>query len=829
MSVHLIEMTDPFNPFLAGHHSITAGETVLTGLQQCLGKTTAFIRPTLCWLNGQVLLRAEWATVQLQDRDILHLVTLPGDPISLMVVAAVSVASLAITTSLTPRPTLPGYLPEADPVYSLLGTRNQNRLNQPIEVPYGCVRLWPSFAAQPYTQYASNEQILYQLFCLGQGEYDIESKDTAIKIEETTIADLNRDQESVTVEIVPPGESVTLFPDQVHTSQKVTRLTLSDSDWLGGYAASELKSLANAIEVDLELPFGLYRIHGHGSSVMTVKATFEYREMKEVEEEWQPLLSFEKTLSTQTSQRFTLRRDKLPLGQYEVRGKLCPSTGSNNGKGTIENTLYWTALRAFIPSSNDYGNVTLLAVRIRASQRLNDQKRHRINVVATRQLPWWDTKTQQWQPPRATQSPVWAFCDLFRSTYGGRIPDALDLEALTALDTHFTQSGDSFNWVFDQKTTVWEAAQTIGRVGRAIPVLCGPTITLIRDERKRLPIAIFNPENIVAGSLRWDIQFRDPNAPSIIEIEYVDPDTWEKKTVPCALPEPANHDRETVPLPGCTSRKQAYREGMFLVSSQQLLRENITFKTGLEGHIPQLGDLIQLNSPAFRWGQSGFVVARSESQLMLSEPVTFQDDFPHYLLLRNRFGESTLPMLVTPGKDALHVVVNDPAQLTDVVFTTQREATEPPLYYFGPTEQWGKRCKVIGIQPDEQETITITGLNYDDAVYKYDDALAPIDNTLPKTVTSHALPTVDGLKIDQVDSPDDLSETERVSIVLSWNPAAGATEYQVEQQVSGHWVFLATTQETFLTTQIKKDSTQFRVAGINLGIGQWSWVTFSPS
>ena len=32
---------------------------------------------------------------------------------------------------------------------------------------------------------------------------------------------------------------------------------------------------------------------------------------------------------------------------------------------------------------------------------------------------------------------------------------------------------------------------------------------------------------MAAGSLRWDIQFRDPNAPSTIEMEYVDPETWE--------------------------------------------------------------------------------------------------------------------------------------------------------------------------------------------------------------------------------------------------------------------------------------------------------------
>ena len=56
------------------------------------------------------------------------------------------------------------------PTYSLQAQGNQARLGNPIPVIYGRHLIYPDFASQPYYKYIDNEQFVYQLHCLGQGD-----------------------------------------------------------------------------------------------------------------------------------------------------------------------------------------------------------------------------------------------------------------------------------------------------------------------------------------------------------------------------------------------------------------------------------------------------------------------------------------------------------------------------------------------------------------------------------------------------------------------------------------------------------------------------------
>jgi len=86
-------------------------------------------------------------------------------------IAAMLVGQAAIN-ALMPLPT-PKQLPSASPTYAIGAQGNAARIEQAIPVQYGRVLAWPDFAAQPYTEYAGNEQFLFQLLCLGCGEFDI--------------------------------------------------------------------------------------------------------------------------------------------------------------------------------------------------------------------------------------------------------------------------------------------------------------------------------------------------------------------------------------------------------------------------------------------------------------------------------------------------------------------------------------------------------------------------------------------------------------------------------------------------------------------------------
>ena len=184
--------------------------------------------PTVCVYQGKELLRSEYDQ---PIKDDVCFVTMPtgGDsgsnPLAAIAMIAMSVyapalaggllkgsalAGSAMATNMLsagimmggamlisavfPPPGLPNSATPStgSPTYSLGAQGNAARLGSPIPVNYGRMRIYPDFAAQPYSEYESNEQYLYQLFCIGQGE----NKISDIRLEDTPIQNF--------AEVIPP-------------------------------------------------------------------------------------------------------------------------------------------------------------------------------------------------------------------------------------------------------------------------------------------------------------------------------------------------------------------------------------------------------------------------------------------------------------------------------------------------------------------------------------------------------------------------------------------------------------------------------------------------
>jgi len=585
---HIIEISNPFEPFNDTRCSdVPEGITLRAWLEIRFPGFEKFDRPTLVTLNGNGLMQKDWATRPLAKDDIVNVIALPGTAVQALYVLYAILVVASVVMALNAKQQIPtqGQMPEADPVYALKGQRNQIRLGEPIEVAYGRPRMWPSYAAVPYNKYQNNQQWLFQLFCLGQGKFSIEETN----IEDTPTSAF----QDVEVEICPPGTPVTLFPDNVVTSVEVSNIELfgpnepdSGGTWIedspgdedfgipatghyaitnaGPFVANPSNTQTDKIELDLSFPRGLFVQNDNGGlDPMTVTAVFEARQINDAGlpvGTWFTLATFTKTLATVTPQRFTVEAT-VELGRYEVRGA---RTTDKNTDARAGNQLQWETMRAILPSTRDYGNVTMVAVKARASNNLNDNAANRFNLVGVRWLPSWNPETQTWNEAGPTRSIVWAFCDVFRSVYGGRLADKfLDLNALAALDALFNEREEYFDWIFDQRLTVWDAARMITLVGRAVPMLNGSRVTMIRDEPKTLPTTIFNQENTVKNSFKRELKLFSIDANDGLEVEYTDANTWKSETVLCILPGESGDNPEKVKLNGVTDRTHAYRWGMW--------------------------------------------------------------------------------------------------------------------------------------------------------------------------------------------------------------------------------------------------------------------------
>lgn len=812
---YAIEVDNPFEHRPSRKETLADGTTVRDYVDSRFGKGGEFAYPTICQLNGRAVMRADWGSTILRGNDVARFARQVEGEVALAIFYVLSAAYTIYAIATLETPSIKGQ-EEGDSVFSLSGQRNQTKLGAPIPVPYGLNRLWPDYAASSYTKFEGNDQILFQLFCLGPGSYAIDTPETNIQIEDTGIGNF----QDVTHAIYDPGEEVTLFPDNVVTSAEVENVELFGpneaeyTSYVGPFAANAAGTTTTTLEWDVVFPYGLYEVEGDGEIVsLTVTASFEYRAIDDagapVGAGTYTAVAFSKTLATNTPQRFTVATT-VSAARYEVRARR-----TNNADTTTQaqDTLFWYQLRAILPSTKDYGDVTLLAVRAKASNNLNSNSSNRVNVWATRKLEIWNGST--WSAASATRSPVWAFADINRAAYGANLGNSkIGLADLIALDSVYASRGDTFDWVYDQKVTIWDALKLCARAGRAAPIVVGTKVSMVRDGPKSVPVAAFAPQNMVKGSFSWQLAMQPESGYDGIEVEYLDHATSRLETVDCLVGDDAGENTQKITIPGITDRDKAYREGLFVRAQQVFNREVVRFETGREGELPIFGDLCAVAHDAPDWSRTGFVSSIAVDNRTINLDTSLEGHTGNAIAFRDKTGAIDGPYLCSK-------VSGDPLQVVTAEDVTGaflfNDSDEPPIFFFGEYGDQYRLCTLNEKTTDgESETTTMTLVGYEDRIHNYDDAIAP---PLPNASTPASvpdLPTVASVSITAIPGNS-------LQVLASWTPALGAKYYAIENSYDGTtWSYVATTTATFFHLDYEPGLIYARVAGVNAGQGAWT-------
>jgi hypothetical protein len=430
--------------------------------------------------------------------------------------------------------------------------------------------------------------------------------------------------------------------------------------------------------------------------------------------DWFTLGNESLTAATTTPQRRTYRYP-VAAGRYEVRATRLDGKDTNSRAG---HEVRWGEARGYLAGGETFpDNVTLLAIRMRATDNLSQRSSRLINCIVTRKLPVWSAESG-WSSTLATRSIAWAFADILRASYGAKLLDArIDLAALAQLDQVWAGRGDQFDGVFDQQVTVWEALTRVARCGRAVPFLQGGIVRLVRDEARSLPVALFSPRNIVKNSLKIQYVMPGEETADAVTVEFFSSRTWKPDEVTVSLPGSSSTNPAKLRLFGCTTEAHAVREGLYLAAANRYRRRIITLRTELEGLIPTYGDLIAIAHDMPSWGAGGEIVAwdADTHTATLSEPVAFVDGQEHVMALRRRDGGVSGPYVVTPGSDAQQVIF---AESPDIPIETGLSA-ERTHFAFGMAEQWSLLARVIAVRP-RGEQVEITCVAEHPAVHSAD-------------------------------------------------------------------------------------------------------------
>ena len=684
--------------------------------------------------------------------------------------AGIMIAGSALINAVFPPPGLPNTAnpSTASSTYSVQAQGNAARLDSPIPVNYGRMRIYPDFAANPYTEFESDEQYLYQLFCIGQGENQV----SEIRLENTPIENFAE----VTYEIVPPLGKVTLFHTAVVTAPEAGGQDITDPIVLGPYIVNDVGTEVSRLAVDIIFPAGLIGVDEDDGDEYSVGVQLRI---------WADPINddgniigtsiyiFNGTITdrTRTAIRRTLGRDVDP-GRYQVTVQRITGTAPNN---EVKNCQLG-AVKGYLVDDNEYGDVTLLAMRVRATANLSDSASRLVNCLNERLIPVWDPNNGWSANNVITRNPAWAFADAVRSRYGGDYNDSeIDLTGLHYYAGLFDDRGDTFDGRFDTEQNLWDGLGKIGQVCRSGPVRQGNLIRMIRDQLIETPSQMFSMANM--SEFNIDFIMHDDRTADSVKITYWDESRdYAETTILCQLPDDTTDNPEEVTLFGCTQYEQAWREGMYLAASNRERRQMVSWTTEMEGHIPTFGDLIWVNHDLLGAGQqfSGTVAGVEGDVLTLSQDVALEGE-SWFVVVRDRLGEPSDPLPCEQvSENSIRILDTMPDIETDPY-------KEPNHWMIGQGANVAFPVKVTAITPEADDKITIAGCIESEFVHTADEGEVPPP---PPDVT----PPPAGLDIEDLRATQGGTETHPV-IFLSWTIAPGADSYLIEysRDSGGEW------------------------------------------
>lgn len=811
-------------------------------------------KPVLCYYNGAPILRAKWGKTLVCDGDVVSFVYLPqggggSNPLRLiltigmmafapylsatlgsamgitsaigtqLLTSAIGMLGNVLINALIPPPKVPNshrqaQLASPSPTYSIGAQGNQARIGQAIPVLYGTMRMYPDFAAQPYAEFENNEQYLYQLFVITQGKAIV----SEVNIEDSPIASFGSDYQ---VEVIAPNTHSTLYPTEVYNVAEVAGQELLGAT-IGPFVVNPSGTNINQVAFDVVLPRGLGYLNDYGSidsRTVTFKCFAQPVDALGVPtgvaiELAEPSIA----AATNTAIRKTYKYS-LSAGRYRLS---VLRTGAKDTDSRAMNDLIWASARGYSSVVTNYGNVTMLAVRLKATNAVSSQSSRKINVLATRALaqPTYNATTESydWSSETITQSISWALADMCRASYGaGLLDNRYNIAQLIAMDATFTSRGDKLNGLFDSAQTFWDALSIVARAGRVRPYVQGGLIHFVRDSLQTLPTAMFSSRNIVKDSFKITyIMPSDDNADSV-DVEYFDETLWKPRVVRAAVDVGVENKPAKVKSFGITNRAQAYREGMYAAASNRYRRKEISFETELEGHIPSLGDLVGIQSDIPEWGQSGEVVSVAvisgvSHKITSSEPFTWAPSATHYMMLRRANGSAAGPIEVTQGANDYELLYN-PAALDFTLNTTLNK--ERTHIAFGRSGQVIQLARILSTMPSDQR-VRITAINEDARVHAADGTAIPIDTYVWSLTTPKIKPVLTDFTLSQTGSGA------TPSVMVSWAPVAGASYYVVERSYDAeNWSTLAEITGTNYNFLSNTGLIYVRVAAFGGVLGPW--------
>ena len=589
----------------------------------------------------------------------------------------------------------------------------------------------------------ANIQYLNLLYCGGYGPVD-EIKD--VRIGYTPIENFSNVQIEKRLG-TNDQEPISFFPNTV--SDQSIDLEVKEGNEI---IRSTDSDQTNRIDVTVTFPNGIYYTDDDGDFCnQTAKFSISYR--KTGTSSW-TTQEYSLTKKTNKAIRRTYSFENLEAARYDVRVAAIETPITNRRYALMQ----WSVLSAYVYTGafSRPGKV-LIALRIKATNQLNGgipnltwrQRRGSVYV--------YDPTNGYISKP--ANNPIWAAydilhrCRLLKNINTGQMEYVAEGSQKENFVQYFDQWQDAadyademisnqegtkekrfqFDAYFDTVQKRLEAANKAAAVGHATIIQHGTAFGIATD-RPGVMRQFFGEGRTIMSSLSGDFSSLDDRARSV-EITYNDSQNDFKNTEFFIRSAKYNEDVELqdntaqLTLFGVSRRSQAYREGMYLLATNERELETITFSADINAIVVEYGDIIGVNHAVANVGvASGRIISIDGNIIKLDKEITLEAGDTYGIKIQLSKNDE----IVTREIKAV-----DTETVTDMIPVTESFSIDDmpeqyDNYAIGEIEKIVEPYRVIKVEKDGDEKVSMTCIQYDEAVYDVDYERYPvIDYTSP--------------------------------------------------------------------------------------------------
>ena len=518
-------------------------------------------------------------------------------------------------------------------------------------------------------------------------------------------------------------------------------------------------------------------------------------------------------------------RIDLPKGKkWQVRVRRLTENANND---MIGDTMHVEAITEIIDAKLRYPNTALLGLEYDAKTFSNIAKvAARLKGMIIRVPSNYNPDTREyiglWDGAfkmAYSNNPAWVFYDICTAKrYGlgsrldGQMVDKWSLYRLGQYCDEKVSDGKggqeprfTCNVYLQNKMDAYEVLQNLAGIFRALSYWDGQKVVVDGDFPKDA-VYTFARANVINGHFSYT-GTRDRDRHTVAKVAWDNPENDFKTEYEIVKNDMAIAKRgiKTLDLSafGCTSQGQAQRAGRWALMAESLETRQVSFSVGLDGFIPQIGDVINVSDELFAGrANGGRIIAINGKVITVDRTINKTVQAGDTLVINGTNGKAEYRQVTAINNDKITVIA--PFEFASVEHIWSLDSADLRLMKF----------RVIRIGQRDEGSFDITAIQYEPQKYKAVDE----DTDVRPTAISLIEP-------DTIKAPTNvlLSSKQRIeqgqtvtTLTISWGQVAGATSYIVQWRKSdGVWQTVTVGNTSLDIEGIYAGSYQARVAAVS--------------